>query len=245
MKQILLIAFALAGLVRAQQPDSEKITSKIIPVHYVNVNHLANLVSIPGLSVKSDSQMSVLVVTGPEHGVDAIEEMVKKLDVPPPAEVVSTIELTGYLVSGSTQARGDEITADLSSTVKQLRALFPYKSYRVIDAFVLRGSATTSQRSSLANTSGILLGTNSEYRFSYTGATVLPGTPRSLRINNLDLEISTPTGARNEKGNPITRNVGIRTDVDIPEGQKVVVGKSNFTGADDALVLVLSAKILE
>jgi hypothetical protein len=41
------------------------------------------------------------------------------------------------------------------------------------------------------------------------------------------------------------REVGIHTDVDLPEGQKVVVGKSSYSGADDALILVLSVKFVE
>ena len=43
----------------------------------------------------------------------------------------------------------------------------------------------------------------------------------------------------------MTRDVGIRTAVEVPEGQMVVVGKSNFTGGDDALILVLSVKVIQ
>jgi hypothetical protein len=35
------------------------------------------------------------------------------------------------------------------------------------------------------------------------------------------------------------------SDVDLPEGQKVMVGKSSYGGADDALILVLSVKFVE
>ena len=37
---------------------------------------------------------------------------------------------------------------------------------------------------------------------------------------------------------------GVNTDVDVREGQKVVVGKSNF-GAEDAFILVVTAKVVE
>lgn len=245
MRRILSIALAVAGLACAQQAETVKITRRIIPVHYVNVDHLANLVSVPGMSVKSDSQMGVLVVSGPEDAVATIEEMVKKLDVPPPTPVLTSLELTGYLVSGSSQVHADEIPADLNAAVRQLHSLFSYKSYHVMDTFVIRGTASPERRNSGASTSGILPGTNSEYNFSYSAAVMVPGSPRSLRLNNLSLFINTPTGIHNEKGNAVMRSVGIHADVDIPEGQKVVVGKSNFTGGDDALILVLSAKILE
>jgi hypothetical protein len=245
LSRIFWTLIALAALSFAQPPDSEKMARKIIPVHNVNVDHLANLVSIPGISVKADNQMGVLVVTGPEPAVATIEEMVKKLDVPPPAPALTSLELTGYLVSGSLQSRADDIPADLAGTVKQLHSLFPYKSYRVLDTFVLRGTASPTQHNSTAVTSGILPGTNSEYHFAYNAAIISPTTLRSVRLNNMSLAISTPTGERDEKGKQAMRSVGISAEVDIPEGQKVVVGKSNFTGGDDALILVLSVKILD
>jgi hypothetical protein len=40
-------------------------------------------------------------------------------------------------------------------------------------------------------------------------------------------------------------NSGIRTDVDVREGQKVVVGKSNISGSVDALILIVTAKVVE
>ena len=38
---------------------------------------------------------------------------------------------------------------------------------------------------------------------------------------------------------------GINTDVDIGEGQKVVVGKANMDGSDRASIVVLTAKVVE
>ncbi len=37
----------------------------------------------------------------------------------------------------------------------------------------------------------------------------------------------------------------VNTDIDMREGQKVVVGNSNVDGGDSALFVVLSAKILD
>ena len=38
---------------------------------------------------------------------------------------------------------------------------------------------------------------------------------------------------------------GINTDVDIREGQRVVVGKANMDGTDRASIVVLTAKVVE
>jgi hypothetical protein len=40
-------------------------------------------------------------------------------------------------------------------------------------------------------------------------------------------------------------NVGIDTDVDLREGQKIVVGKSNLENVDSALFVVLVAKLVQ
>jgi hypothetical protein len=243
---IIWAALTFAALTSAQDNADKVATPKIIPVRYVNVNHLRELVAIPNVSVKADDQMRVLVVSGRPDAVAAIEEMVKKLDVPTTAEPTGpSFELTGYLVTGANQSRTDDVPADLTVVVKQLHSLFAYKGYRVMETLVMRASPTTPGHSTNASTSGILPGTNSEYFLAYSAATVPAGPTRSIRLSGLYLNIRTPTAERDKEGKVVTRDVGIRTDVDLPEGQKVVVGKSNYSGADDALILVLSVKFVE
>lgn len=238
MRRLLWILIAVAGLAWAQEKEPVKWSQKVIPVHYVNVNRLANLVSINGVSVKPDDGMRVLVVAGPPDAVAAIEEMVKKLDVAPPR---ANIELTVYLVSGISQARaGDELPQELASTAKQMHGLFPYKGYRLIESFVLR-----SRDGREGSTSGVLPGTNSIYEFRYRSAAVSSGAPRLVHIDGLAFAVHTPTGSRDKDGHLDYRNAGINTDIDAGEGQKVVVGKSNINGSDDAMILIVTAKVVE
>jgi hypothetical protein len=56
------------------------------------------------------------------------------------------------------------------------------------------------------------------------------------------------TGFHFRLGIPISHsmfNAGIDTDVDLREGQKVVVGKSNLENVDSALFVVLAAKLVQ
>ncbi len=41
------------------------------------------------------------------------------------------------------------------------------------------------------------------------------------------------------------QEVGINTDLDVREGQKVVVGKTNMDSSDRALIVVVTAKVVE
>lgn len=242
MKRISTIILAMAACLPAQQASTPDYVAKMIPVHYVDVDRLDDLLRMNGVNIRADAGLHVLVVSGRPDVVAAIEEMVKKLDVPPPAQ--REFELTGYLVSGSIQQRADEIPADLAPAVKQLHNLFNYKSYRVMDIFFIHAGPSGRGGEPFRNqsTSGILPGTNSQYDFAYNDANV---TGTTVHLSELRLTIMTPTSERNAKGAPISRNVGIHTSVDVPEGQRIVVGKSSVPGGDDCLILVLSVKLLK
>jgi hypothetical protein len=130
--------------------------------------------------------------------------------------------------------------------MKQLHAVFPYKHYRIVESFVLRGrDQSGEQATNDSSTSGILPGTSSEYNLRFSHATVTHGSPSVVHLKTLTLNVSTPTQNRDKDGRIITRNVGFRTDIDVPEGQKVVVGKSNVNGSDESLILILTAKVIE
>ena len=66
-----------------------------------------------------------------------------------------------------------------------------------------------------------------------------------VHLDDLSLQVSTPTRAVDKDNQTIYRRVGIGTNLDAAEGQKVVVGKSNTRGTDDALILVVTAKVVQ
>jgi hypothetical protein len=147
----------------------------------------------------------------------------------------SNVELTVYLVSGSAQpqaAEKDEVPQDLASTLQQLRGVFAYKSYKLIEAVTLRGR----------NNSGAEVGGKlpdySNYDFRYARARISPETPRTIHLDALRLEITRHHSDRTE---PIAL---VATDLDVRDGQKTVVGKS-AVNATDALFLVIVPKVVE
>jgi len=58
---------------------------------------------------------------------------------------------------------------------------------------------------------------------------------RLIRLDTLSLSLRVPGGM----------DAGINTEITIREGQKVVVGKSNMGAPDQALILVVTAKVTE
>lgn len=239
MKRMLIALVMMGALAQAQEKEADKTTVRIIPIHYVNVNHLRELLNLPGVhvSVKADSDMRVLVVSGAPDAVATVEELVKKLDAPPQETIRPDIETTAYLVEGSARAN-DDVPATLSSVVKQLHALFPYKGYRMLDSCVLRGHDR-----SFSSTSGALPELGGSYDFAYS-ATVMGGTPRVVQLDQLRLTVNKPTNVVDKDGHMNYDHFQIRTNIDAAEGQKVVVGKSSISG-EDALILVVTAKVIE
>ena len=133
---------------------------------------------------------------------------------------------------------GDQLPDALASTAKQLHGVFAYKGYNLLESFVLRGR--DGQGGSADGTIK-----NSTYSFRYQRASALDGSPKIVTLQNLSLQIRMPTGMRNDKGQPEYKTSGVSTDIDIRDGQKVVVGKSDMNNGESPLILVVTAKVVE
>jgi hypothetical protein len=228
-----------AGLAFAQ--DQPKMMRKIIEVKYADPQVLASLVNPGGrVNIRTDRALHVMVVEAYPDAVAEIEAMVKRLDVAP-----ANIELTVYLISGNSREGTDDLPKDLTSTAKQLHAVFAYKSYRILQSFVLRDRESGNQGAGPPSTSGTIPGSGSTYDFQYRALTVSGGAPRIVHIDGLRFLVQTPTGTRDKDGRPEHENSTINTDLDAGDGQKVVVGKSNLRGSDDALILVITAQVMQ
>jgi hypothetical protein len=150
-----------------------------------------------------------------------------------PAPTPLNLELTVYLVSGLAQAQPkDEVPAELFLTLQQLRGVFAYKSYKLIEAVTLRG------RNNAGSEVAGELPDYSHYDFRYARARISSETPHTVRLDSLRLEITRGHVNRNDV------IALVSTDLDIKDGQKTVVGKSAVNGTD-AVFLVIVPKVVE
>jgi hypothetical protein len=232
--------------------EQPKNTQAIFEVKYADVNRLTSLLQpMFGANLRSDSSLHVIGVSGPPDQVAAVGAAIQKLDVPLAAE--PDVELTVYLISGVAQgAATDDVPQELASTVKQLHALFAYKSYKLSDTLVIRGRIGRPFGGRDTETEGVLPGStpNLNYHLNYNSLEASPGEPRTVHINGLEFSLRGPTVTTTDK----TKNTStsqtqtparIFTDLDVKEGQKTVVGKSSVNSAGDALILVIVPKIVD
>jgi hypothetical protein len=124
-----------------------------------------------------------------------------------------------------------------------MKATFGYNDFRLLDATFIRAQEG-NQVSSAGNTGAPnpeLPGAQGRYEFSIRrGVRVAPDEKGNrVRLDDFVFDLRLPVGP--EK---ITQ-VNFRTDVDIREGQKVVIGKAKGDASTGAYILVLSARVVD
>lgn len=164
-------------------------TQRIFPIKYADVGNLRDLLGIFGVNVVAKYEPRVLAVRGPKERVEAVAEAIRQLDVPaPPRE---NVELTAYMIVASPKASdAGSLPAALDPVVKQLKTVFAYQGYRLLESFVLRGREGESG-STMGHAPSPSLPDAPEkvdYEFGYSTVTVSPGeAPRLIRLDGLSL----------------------------------------------------------
>jgi hypothetical protein len=238
----LFLTLACAGLLLAQERVQKVITIKNGNPGAISRTVHELLPGNAGVLVTSDNEH--LVLSGPKEQVAALEEIVKQLDVPPaPGQNIQT---TVFMIVATQAQSSGVMPSELDPVVTQLKSLFPYRGYRLLDSFVLRSRSGQGAEASGFVPSAQSASSQMIYQSRFSRATVdMNDKSRIIRYNGLKLgmRVPTPTGTG---GQVNYVDVGINTDVDVPEGKKVVVGKTSAVeGPDSALILVISAKVVD
>ena len=215
-----------------EQKDWE---TKVFPIKYVDPTELTRVLSMFTNSVSySGGALRVLSVRAPKEIMPAIEDTIKRLDVPMARK---DAELTIFVLMASDQANTAPLPATLQPVVNQLRNVLSYKGYQLVDTLISRGRDTSG-----TNSQGILpveVGPypgNVTYSFRAGFRVVNPdGKDSLLRLEGMRFVLTVPVNVQGQ-----TMNLDINTDVDIPRGQQVVVGKASYK--DRAFILVMNAR---
>ena len=257
MKTILLSVMMTPVLLWPQTPTepapaAEAAVTKIVRVHSARPEKLAAMVSAGNVAIRADDALKAIVVRGKPADVATVEQTIRELDNSSTPAASRDVELMVYLVSGSNAAPTPSTPAEklpaLAPVVKQLRAIFPYSDYQLLSTMLLRsgegtGTASTGLLKPFQN------GNNgstypSTYAINFKDATISQegGRPsihlRQFHFSTRPFITVSATAGQNY-------DIGIQTDVDLPEGQKVVVGKANIESADSAIFVILSAKLMQ
>ncbi|MGI8988708.1 MAG: hypothetical protein ACR2I2_03865 [Bryobacteraceae bacterium] len=236
--RLLTVLLFLSSAFGQTSPDGE--ITRLFTVRYANVNHLRDLLGVFGAKISIDSA-GAIAAHGSPATVDAIGEAIKRLDVAPAA--VENVEIDVYMLMASRSGSSGSLPKELDAVVKQLKGTFNYQDYRLLETAVTRtrdgGHAVLTgfipmQFEGQPMIYALLLGPI---------AIASEGKERSVRINNFKMTFQVPYRT-DQSGGFSYRQAEMNTDLDVREGQKVVVGKSNINGSNDAMILVVTAKLV-
>ena len=238
MKHLLLviamIALPLAAQDQKKDEPKQPQVQKLFVLKYADPNQIGNLLRVFTQNVTPNAAMHALAVSATSEAMSAIEDAIKRLDVPTAAP--QNVELTVYLLVGS-QAEGAPPTAlpkDLDSVLAQLKTAFAYKSYKLGDVLTLRGRTGQRLQTSGAGWSTPVENGSRPVNTQFSVEAISVGPDGTIRIDRLQ------ASSRVSGLDP----TGLTTDLDIKEGQKVVVGKMGMN-PNEALFLVLMARVMQ
>jgi len=183
--------------------------------------------------VVPQSTLHVLSIRAPKELMSAIEDAVMRLDTPQAG--LKSVELTVHVLVASDQ---DEtlrpVPASLKPVVDQLKTVLTYKQFFLVDTLL----GTLIDRSKV-----YLNGDIRGLRMSNTTPALPLDTSYQFQAN-LSIENADQSSALVRLSGLIFSmgSISISTQVDVPPGKQVVVGKT--TMADRSFILVVSAKIL-
>jgi hypothetical protein len=225
---------------------------KVFILKYADPSKVASLLSVfTGQAVPSGELHALSVTCSPDI-MPGVEQAIKQLDVP--AAAPPNIELTAYyLIGGETESpAGSPVPKELDSVVTQLKNSFAFKAYRLLDELTLRTRAGFR-----ADTSGapgpIGPGSPSITTQFRIQSAALSADGSTVRIDRMQAGVHLPVpvgtfqpgaaGAAAINTQYSFQDLGVNADIDIKEGQKVVVGRLSVN-KDQALFLVLTARVV-
>jgi hypothetical protein len=226
-----------SGQAQTKPSADQTIITKVFEVKYGDVDHIASLIrTFSGIGdAHPDRLLKVISVRGEASAVQAAGEAIEKLDKPSERE---TIDLTAYLLIVSHEASTRAaLPKDIEEVMKALKATLDFQGCRLLDTLNFR--TLDGEGGGLRGVVHVGLQGHdaAEYNFHVAGARVISKeTPAVIWLSHVSLHLNLLGGGGSS---------GITTDLNVREGQKVVVGKTAFGGRPgDALVLVLTAKAM-
>jgi hypothetical protein len=219
-----------------QEKERVNWSVQMVPVKYLDSAATLRAICIFPAEIMLQTAQHLVSVRAPAANMAAITDAIKRLDVPQVGP--KNVEWTIYVLVASDQAETlRPVPANINAVVDQLKGLLPYKQFYQLDTMF----GTTADGNTINLNGGVRGLANaapggptrdSNYSFS---ARISVGTREpasaSVRMSQLNFRL-----------NGENVSVMIATDVDIPVGKQVVVGKS--TSGDRAYILVVSAKTL-
>jgi hypothetical protein len=237
-KYVLLAVFPLLLSAQTVNTAATPEVTKVIHVRYVPAESIRDMVGHGSIAAFANNGLKAIVLKGSAASVAATEEAIKELDVPPPSESARDVELTVYVIGASTQSgQNGQPIAELEPVIRQLRAVFPYTGYHLLDSILIRTVEGQSARTTglLRNFPNPQTGFLNQYEVNCDLDARSGDAKQGIRLKRFTFSTGVPNSEI---------RVSINTNLDLQDGQKVVVGKTNIDDGNSALFVVVTSKFV-
>lgn len=250
MKRLMMILMMAVAPLAAQAdkpaeappaPSAPRV-QRLFILKYADPRSIQRLLAVFDATCSADTDLHALSVTAPAATMRGVEDAINKLDVPSAA--TKNLDLTMQLVIGSdTDSLAASLPKDLEPVVAQLRNAFPFKNYRLLDVLTLRTrvgqrAGTDSSGGAVQVAGGIRPVTST---FNILSSSLSPD--GTVRLDGVRATSRIPVETAPLAGVTF-QELNLTTDVDIKEGQKVVIGRHGLN-REQALFLVVTAKVVQ
>jgi len=198
---------------------------KVFIIHHVGVNDLVRVLLVfpAELSGMERDNLRVLSVSAAPAVVAAIEETIKRLDVPPPP--IKSVEITTYVLECSASGEPGTLPPDLQGVLAQLKKTFNYSGCALARTLFTRGSSDSRFGGDFSE--------RAAGRYELNGRVQVDSNePPTVRLRGIELVNSFPGGRSRLSG-----------DIEVRGGQKVVLGRLGVTETGKDQIVVLTARV--
>lgn len=230
-----LLLAAAGGAQDEAPPPQEPDQTVVKATAYVDPMSLIPVLGMLPVRARYHDDAGALVLRGQPDEVAAALKLIEALDQPPKPR--PRIGLTVHVLAASKKAGSDEVPAALAPVARQLRQIFSFGVVELLDTVYLQTSRDADGGISGGlpfddDGGGVAMG----YALQFDKASLVQeGEEQVVRLQNFHFRYG-----------PMSEGVdlvGLRTDVEIKQGQKAVIGKATPAGTERTLILVLEADV--
>lgn len=226
---------------------------KLFEVKYASVEALAGMLnelrqgSSPDRAVAQPGLHAVEVEAYSAAFLQSAEDLVRRFDVPEMSvEQNRDFEIVAHILAASrSPSAGLALPKELEDTARQLKETFGYTDVVLVDS-AIEHCREGREAFTKGNVSGLSDGTTqpSSYEMTHRIARYESGAKRgSVTLYGFQFKMRLAYLPAGQTAGPTQwQDVTFQTDLNIPEGQSVVVGKSKIGTEDKSLVLVLQVR---
>jgi len=204
-----------------------------------------------GSELSANNQLRTLTVRDFPENIAAIEEALKRLDVP--EQSPTPLEFQIHLISASMAGSEPkvQVTKNLEPVITQLKSSLRFTNYRYISSNLSRANDGANVESS--GVTGSLFppsasfvtnqGQPSFYNYKIRAIKLRQDSlgKETVQVDGFEFSVNVPVS-----WNPVNpaqtqyRHIGINTPLTLREGEMAVVGTANISGSDEAIIVVVS-----